>query len=702
MVAAIHATASAIGEPVMPHPFLTCEDTPAWSDMQADCVEPDIRQALSVTRQTIEAIARVPIKEADFANTFIALEMATEKLSRAWGYVQHLYAVADEPQLRTVFNRILPEVSSFYAGIPLQEDLWNLLRSTAEKLQRQSSLTPVQTRLIEETLADFRDAGADLPSDKKRQLLALEQALAEKTQKYTENCLDSLNNFELLVEDPALLAGLPELARAAARQSARSRNLGSDTQPVWRFTLHAPSYLPVMEYLEDESIRRRMYMAYYEIGAKPPFDNTPLVREILSLRAQKAALLGYEYFADLALHRRMARSGRRALAFVEDLRERFSSAFHREVAELEAYQASVRQQPQEPLAPWDFAYWSQKLRQARYHFDSEALRPYFPIDQVLRGLFQLCTMLFAVQIEEVVAAKPETWHPDVKFYRMWNHDGSLLGSFYADWHPRENKRSGAWQDSLITGYQRPDGSLSPHLAVLCANLTAPVDGRPALLSHNEVLTVFHEFGHLLHQLLGEVEFRSLNGTHVAWDFVELPSQILENWAWEKDSLDLFARHHQTGATIPPDLYRNLIESRHFGAARAITRQLSFARMDLELHCHSNPVTLTDLDYYVSDLLRQYHPRSQAKPLYPIGNFGHIFGSSMGYAAGYYSYLWAEVLEADCFSRFLQDGILNPELGLKFRRTILSQGNRYPPEELFLNFMGREPDPNALLRRVGLL
>lgn len=670
--------------------------------MQADSVEPDIRQALSATRQAIDAIAQLPPEETNFANTFLALDTATEALSRAWGFVQHLDAVANEPNLRVVFNRMLPEVSTFYAGIPLHEGLWQVLRATAERLSSDSCLTPVQRRLMEETLADFRDAGADLASEKKNRLLELEQTLAEKTQKYSENCLDSLNSFELLIDDPALLAGLPELARASALKSARSRNLGSPARPVWRFTLHAPSYLPVMEFLDDDSIRRRMYLAYYEVGAKPPFDNTALIRDILALRAEKAALLGRDHFADLVLHRRMARSGRRAMEFVEDLREKSSAAFHREVAELEAHKAAVLQQPPEALAPWEFAYWSEKLRRSRYDFDSEALRSYFPIDQVLQGLFQLGELLFDLRIEEVIEDKPETWHPEVKFYRMRNPDGQLLGAFYADWHPRESKRGGAWQDGFITGYKKPDGSLSPHLAVICGNLTAPVEDRPALLTHDEVLTVFHEFGHLLHQMLGEVEFRSLNGTHVAWDFVELPSQILENWAWEKESLDLFARHYQTGATIPPDLYRSLIVARHFGAARAMTRQLSFGRMDLELHCHHHPEALADLDHYLSDILRQYRPRSQSEPSYPIRNFGHIFGSSMGYAAGYYSYKWAEVLEADCFSRFQQEGVLNRELGRSFRRTILSQGNSRPPEILFQEFMGRDPDPNALLRRVGLL
>ncbi|MDX2110376.1 MAG: M3 family metallopeptidase [Verrucomicrobiota bacterium] len=686
----------------MAHPFLTRDFEINWNELTPEQVQPDITAALAQAQSRIDAVAALPDADSTFESTFLALEKATEPLSRAWGLINHLDSVNNAPALREAYNAMLPAVSLFYAQIPLNPGLWRVLKAAADKPETQA-LTGVKARFRNETLADFREAGADLPAEKQQRLLAIEQDLARITQKYSENTLDSLNAYELLITEESKLAGLPDLARQAALQSARSKNLGTDAAPVWRFTLHAPSFSPAMEYLDDASIRERLYRAYFEIAAKAPHDNTPLIREILALRAEKAALLGKSNFADVVTERRMARNGGNALAFIERIHSRIHPAFHRELGELEAHKATLANAAPEALEPWDFAYINEKLRRARYDFDSEALRPYFSIDRVIAGLFTIAEKLFEVQIiERTGETKPGVWHQQVKFYEMRDKSGRHLGSFYADWHPRESKRGGAWMGSFITGEMQADGQLSPHLGVICGNLTAPLEGKPALLTHDEVTTIFHEFGHLIHHLLGTVEIRTLNGTNVAWDFVELPSQILENWCWERASLDLFARHYQTGDAIPEDLFHKMLAARTYGAARATMRQLLFGKMDLELHLDPERIRGQDLDTTLRSLLAAYRARTKSEAPFNIRNFGHLFSSSTGYAAGYYSYKWAEVLEADCFTRFLNEGVLNPATGASLRDTILSKGNSAPPETLFRAFMGRDPDPDALLRRDGLL
>jgi oligopeptidase A len=433
------------------------------------------------------------------------------------------------------------------------------------------------------------------------------------------------------------------------------------------------------------------------VGAQAPHDNTGLLRRILALRAEKAALLGRSHFADLVLERRMAKSGARALAFLEDLRVRCAAAFARECRELEeaAHGAGAG-----PLAPWELAYRSEKLRRARYDFDAEALRPYFPMDRVIAGLFDLAGRVFSLRITERTGV--ETWHPEVKFYEVRDGAGRHVGSFYADWHPRESKRGGAWMNYLVTGGPRPDGTRAPHLGLICGNLTPPAGGKPALLTHHEVETIFHEFGHLLHHLLGEVEIKSLNGVNVAWDFVELPSQIMENWCWERDSLDLFARHFETGATIPADLFGKMIAARNFRSAAATTRQIALAKMDLLLHIRAAEFAgEADLEAKaraaIADCLIPTRPPAPTI----VKRFTHLFSDPVGYAAGYYSYKWAEVLEADAFTRFRREGLFNPKVGAEFVARILSRGNGADPAELFRDFMGRDPDLQALLVRSGL-
>jgi oligopeptidase A len=678
------------------NPFLETTFHIRWSALRPDQIEPGITEALERAEAAVNSIATSPVERASYDGTFLQLERATEELTQAWGKVTHLQSVADSPELRAAHNAMLPKVSAFFARIPLNAELWRRLKAVADSPEA-AALDGIHRRFLNETVADFRQAGADLEVLQRTRLEELQTELSQLTQKYSENVLDATNAWQLIVEDDSQLAGLPAHAKAAARRSAEGKGVSG-----WRFTLHQPSQEPFMTYLENDDLRREMWAAAIGVGAKEPHDNTALIGRILTLRSEKATLLGKPHFAELLLERRMAKTGARAVEFLEDLQQRTKSAFARECRELEEFKASKTGGPVSPLAPWELAFWSEKLRRSRYDFDEEILRPYFPMDRVISGLFELAQRVFGLRIVERKAGTVETWHPEVKFYDMTDRKGRTVGSFYADWHPRESKRGGAWMNYLVTGGPQPDGTRLPHLGLICGNMTPPVDGRPALLTHREAETIFHEFGHLLHHLLGEVEIKSLNGVNVAWDFVELPSQIMENWCWERDSLDLFARHHETGATIPEDIFQKMTAAKNFRSACMTMRQLSLAKMDLLLHTRTQDFAgLPDIEpaarAAVEDCLIPTQPPAPTL----VKRFSHIFSDPVGYAAGYYSYKWAEVLDADAFTRFKKEGIFNPQTGEDFITHILSRGNSADPAELYHAFMGRGPDLNALLRRSGL-
>lgn len=682
------------------HPFHSPAKLVDWSTLTPESIAADIEAALAEGQAEIDAICKVTPEAATFENTFLALEAAGETMSRAWGRVDHLTSVKDSEALRDAHRAMLPKVTEYSSRIPLNAELWAALKSFAEK-PAAAELSGVQKRFFDETLADFVQAGADLPQEKKLRLEALNQELAQKTKSYSDNVLDSTNAYELLIDDEGRLAGLPDSAKAAALQNAKSKGHGSDANPVWRFTLQAPSFFPVLKYADDTELRKTVYEEAALIGFKDKWDNSDLIRDILKLRQEKAELLGKDNFADQVLQRRMAKSGANALSFTDDLFQKSKAAFDADFEELETFVAEQTGQPRDRLEPWDVTYWSEKLRLSKYDFDDEALRPYFPIDGVLNGMFRIAERIFGLRIQDHEGPE-NSWHPDVKLYDLYDAGGDLLGYFYADWHPREEKRGGAWMNYLDTGAPQDDGSRSPHVGLITGNMTEPVEGKPALLLHNEVETVFHEFGHLLHHLLGKVDIKSLNGVNVPWDFVELPSQIMENWCWNRESLDQFARHYETGESIPQDLFEKMVAARNFQSASMMMRQLSLGKMDLELHVKPEHYLEGDLDAKIRESLAGYVADLKTTPKSLVRRFGHLFSSPVGYAAGYYSYKWAEVLDADAFTRFEKEGIFSEEAGRAFRECILSKGNSDDPAKLFENFMGREPDPQALLVRSGLL
>ncbi len=524
----------------MENPLLAIDFPIPFDQIRAEHVVPGIETLLASARERLEVLA-AGNAQPDYENTMQALDELTEPLDRAMGVVKHLEAVATYPELRTAHNAVEPEASKFYSSIPLHGGLWNTLKGYAST-EDAKRLEGARLRYLTKTLDEFRRHGADLDAAGKARLKEIDVELTQLTTKFSENVLDATNAFELVITDQHKLAGLPQSALDAARESAARKGAGG-----WRFTLQAPSYLPLMTYLDDATIRENVYRVFSTRATSRDTDNRPLVSRILELRRDKAKLLGYSHFADLVLEDRMAHSASRALEFLTALRDRTEAHFRRENGELLEFRRKLEGPTAPELEPWDVAYYAEKLRQQLYEFDEEALRPYFPVEQVVAGMFQIVCRLYGIRVNEEPGVP--AWDPQAKYYSIRDEDGALLGGFYADWYPRENKRGGAWMDAFLTARPSREGH-RVHVGAISGNLTPPAGGKPALLTHREVETIFHEFGHLLHHCLSKVEVRSLAGTNVAWDFVELPSQIMENWCWEREALDLFARHYETGEPIP--------------------------------------------------------------------------------------------------------------------------------------------------------
>jgi oligopeptidase A len=608
--------------------------------------------------------------------------------------------VMDVPEWREAYNALLPEVSGFYAELGQNEALFTkltALRDSPEYLH----LSPTRQRIVDTDLRDLRLSGAELPDDKKPRFKAIQEELSALAAKFSENLLDATNAHAEWISDEGELAGIPADACAAARAAA-----ASEDKDGWKFTLHAPSYIPVLQYAESRDLRARMYRAYATRAAEfgqPEWDNGPLIARMLTLRAEEANQLGYPNYAEVSLVPKMAESTAKVAAFLRELAAKARPFAERDVAELRHFAASELDMP--TLESWDLAWAAEKLKEARYAFSDQEVKQYFPEPKVMTGLFQLVERLFSVRIEPDHA---EAWHPDVRFYRIVRdgQDGSPLGHFYVDLYARETKRGGAWMADAIGRRRHADGRLQTPVAYLCCNFQAPTAGKPATFSHDDVLTLFHECGHGLHHLLTQVEDLPLAGIDgVEWDAVELPSQFLENFCWEWDVLAGMSGHVDTGEPLPRPLYDKMVAAKNFQSGMQTLRQIEFALFDLLLHSEFDAAG----ERSAQQLIEQV--RSEVAVISPPSwnrfpqSFGHIFGG--GYAAGYYSYKWAEVLSADAFAAFEEAAqtagrVVDAATGERFLTEILAVGGSRPALESFMAFRGREPRVDALLRHNGMI
>jgi oligopeptidase A len=672
------------------NPLLDFSGLPRFGDFRPDLVTPAVDKLLDEGRDMVDRLAAddsTPTWE-DFVTP---LDDAVERLRRAWGQVSHLNAVANSAGLREVYNANLPRVTEFFTGLAQNEALYRRYKAlrAAPEFER---LTPAQQKVIDNELRDFRLGGAELRAEQKAQFKRNAERLAELSSRFNDNVLDATNDFELMVEEKSRLKGIPEDVLDAARQTAAEQGKAG-----WKFTLHAPSYLPVMQYAEDRELRSRMYRAFAtrasEFGPEK-LDNSAVILEILRLRRAQAGLLGFHSYAELSLQPKMAESPAQVLSFLRELAGRARPYAQRDLEELRTF-ARAKLGMNE-LETWDLAFVSEKLRLDRYAFSDQEVKQYFPEDVVLAGMFRVVEALYAVKIAQAQAPR---WHDDVRFYEIRDRDGAVVGQFYVDLYARPTKRGGAWMDDAITR-RRKAGSLQTPVAYLNCNFSRPGGGKPALFTHDEVITLFHEFGHGLHHLLTQVDVLGVSGINgVEWDAVELPSQFMENFCWEQDVLSGMTRHVDSGQPLPRDLFEKMHAAKNFQCGMQTVRQIEFALFDMRLHSDFDPdgsqTPLALLDQVRKEVAVVFPPEYNRFP----NGFSHIFGG--GYAAGYYSYKWAEVLSADAYSLFEEKGALNPEIGERFREEILARGGSRPALESFVAFRGREPRIEALLRHSGM-
>jgi len=677
------------------NPLLDFSGLPRFAEFKPEFVTPAIDRLLADARAAV-ARAEAPDTPADWDAFVAPLDDANEKLGRAWGVVSHLHSVMDSPELREVYNANLPKITVYYAELGQNEALFAKFKALKAG-PGYATLSAARKKIVENELRDFRLGGAELPDDRKARFMQLQEELAQISAKFEENLLDATNDYHLIIDEPSELAGIPDDVLAMMKAAAEA-----DGETGWKITLQMPSYLPVMQYADSRELRQILYRAYVTRAAefgKPELDNTPLIAQILKLRREAAGLLGFRSYAEVSLEAKMADTPAEVLKFLDELAVRARPYAEKDFDELKAFARD--ELGYDALEAWDNAYVSEKLRVARYSFSDQEVKQYFPEPRVLAGLFKLIETLYGLHIREDQAP---VWHPDVKFYTLTDHAGQRVGQFYLDLYARASKRGGAWMDDVITRRRKPDGVQTP-VAYLNCNFSAPVGDRPALFTHDEVITLFHETGHGLHHLLTQIEELGVSGINgVEWDAVELPSQFMENFCWEWDVLKHMTAHVDTGATLPKDLFDKMLAAKNFQAGLQTLRQIEFASFDMRLHDDFNPNggrTAMDL---LNDIRRQVAvivpPAYNRFP----NNFSHIFAG--GYAAGYYSYKWAEVLSADAYALFEDEaegygGVLNPEVGHRFWSEILAQGGARPALESFKAFRGREPTIDALLRHNGM-
>ncbi len=673
----------------MSNPLLHFAGLPKFNEIKPEHVSPALDLLLSEGKQTIEALASS--KETPTWDNFaLKLEDLDEKISRAWSQVGHLNAVVNSPELREAYNDNLAKLTDFYSDLAQDERLYAKYRAIRNSADF-AKLSSAQQKIIDNEVRDFKLGGAELPADKKARFKAINEELSKLAAKFEENVLDTTNEYALYIENPAELAGIPDDVLQAAKETAQA-----DKKAGYKLTLHFPSYMPVLQYADNRNLRETLYRAYAtrasEFG-KPEFDNTPIISKILKLRDEAAKLLDFNNFAELSLATKMADTPKQVIEFLNTLASRARPYAEQDMRELVAYAEKLNISA---MQAWDVAYVSEKLREDKYAFSDLEVKQYFPEDKVLAGLFKVVETIFGVFVKK---SNAPTWHKDAHFYEITDQAGKLIGQFYLDLYARNNKRGGAWMDEAITR-RIVDDKLTTPVAYLTCNFSAPVGGKPALFTHDEVITLFHEFGHGLHHMLTQVSDYSVSGIKgVEWDAVELPSQFMENFCWEWDVLRHMTQHVDTGAQLPRELFDKMVAAKNFQAGMQTVRQMEFSLFDITLHSafdangSKTPLALLE---EIRDKVAVVRPPSWNR--FP-NSFSHIFAG--GYAAGYYSYKWAEVLSADAYSFFEENGVLSAEAGQKFWNEILAQGGSRPAMESFVAFRGREPSIDALLRHNGM-
>jgi len=671
------------------NPLLDFSGLPKFSALTAAHVSPAIDHLLSEARTAIETLAN-GTGSPTWDNFASKLEDIEERLSRAWSQVGHINAVVNSPELREAYNENLSKLTDFYADLSQDERLYAKYRALRNS-SHFDELSDSQKKIVENELRDFRLGGAELPAAQKARFKEIQEELSKLSSKFEENVLDNTNDYALYVHDVDTLRGIPQDVLQAAADAAKAEG-----KTGWKFTLHFPSYLPVLQYADNRELRETLYRAYAtrasEFG-KSEWDNTPIIAQILKLRQEAAQLLGFENYAELSVATKMADSVQHVKAFLQDLAAKAKPFALRDKIELEEYAAKLGIAD---MQAWDVSYVSEKLREDKYAFSDLEVKQYFPEHKVLAGLFKVVETIFGIQVTKSSAS---VWHPDVSFYDITSDQGELIGQFYLDLYARNNKRGGAWMDEAITR-RKSAGGLTKPVAYLTCNFSAPVGGKPALFTHDEVLTMFHEFGHGLHHMLTEVDDYSVSGIKgVEWDAVELPSQFMENFCWEWEVLRNMTAHVDSGEHLPRALFDKMVAAKNFQAGMQTVRQIEFALFDIRLHSEFDPhgsQSALDVIEQVRDEVAVVRPPKWNR--FPH-NFTHIF--SGGYAAGYYSYKWAEVLSADAYSMFEEDGVLSREAGQRYWQEILAKGGSRSAMESFAAFRGREPSIDALLRHNGM-
>ena len=670
------------------NPLLNATGLIDYSAIKPTDIAPAVDQLAQQLQDTITQVT-APDTPATWEAVVQPLELATLAFTRAWGVVGHLQSVVDTPELRDAYNAKLPMVTQLFIDLSQNEALFAKYRAMKAS-DAFATLSDVRRRIIDREIRDFRLSGAELPETERARVKAIGERLSMLNQKFSENLLDATNAWHLLIEDEARLAGIP--ADTKAMYAANAKAAG---QTGWRITLHFPSYLPVMQYADDRALRETVYHAFATRAAEfdgAKFDNTPLIKEILQLRQEESRLLGFANYAEASLATKMADTPKEVIAFLRDLASRAKPYAQKDMTALRAFAKETL--GIDDLQPWDQAYASEKLRQARYSYFDQEVKQYFTEPTVFAGLFHLAETLYGIKIRQSTAS---TWHPDVKFFEVFR-DNQLVAAFYADLYAREGKRSGAWMDSDRTRCY-VNGELQTPVAYLVCNFAPGIDGRPATMTHDDVTTLFHEFGHCLHHLLTQQTEVAVSGiSGVEWDAVELPSQFMENFAWEWDVVKQLTHHIDTGATLPRELFDKMLAAKNFQSGMACVRQVEFALFDMLLHTSFDP-NVDDVQALLNDVRQEvavsFPPAYNRFPQ----SFSHIFAG--GYAAGYYSYKWAEVLSADAFSAFEETGILNTQTGQRFMNEILARGSSRDAMDNFIAFRGRKPSIDALMRHSGM-